>query len=513
MKDFPKNFRLLNDSLKKILDALDEGVHIIDADGITVYYNKVMEEIEGLSANEVLGKNILDVFPSLQSNTSTLYKVLITGNPIKNQVQTYTNLHGRKITTINSSQPLFLNGEIVGAMEVSRDISLIKNLQDKIIDLQQTIYGNKNEQPAPTGATYQFTHLIGESPLLKKTIERARMAARTSSSILICGESGTGKEMFAQSIHNASPRRRNPFIAFNCAALPSSLMEGILFGTRKGSFTGAIDRPGLFEQASTGTILLDEINSMSLELQAKLLRVIQEQKIRRLGSTTERNIDVRIISTVNTNISDLLEKGCLRQDLFFRLGVVIINVPPLRERPKDIPLLVEHYIGKYNALFGLQVSGVTPRVLDLFMSYHWPGNIRELMNVIEGAMNLITTEKLIDLDHLPLYLFYSLQKSQRHQDDSAARTGTANAPAEEAAVHVQPGRDSPPPAAANAGNLSTAVENVEKTLIHQALAKHHGNLSRASLELGIKRQALQYKLQKYNINHRQYHTAGTTDPG
>lgn len=498
----------LDSGFNIILDSLDQGVHIVSQDGKTIYYNQAMAEIEGLTRQQVLGKKLLEVFPSLTSDTSTLYKVLTTGQPVKDQVQTYTNLYGRQITTINSSLPILVKGRIIGAIEVARDISVIRQLQEKIMDLQQSIYQGKNNLGKQTGARFIFNDILGESLALKKTIEYARRAARTNSSILICGESGTGKEMIAQSIHNLSPRWQKPFIAHNCAALPDGLLEGILFGTCKGSFTGAIDRPGLFEQADGGTILLDEINSMGIDLQAKLLRLLQEKKVRRLGSTQEKEINVRVIATVNTNIVSLLEKGQLRQDLFYRLGVVTINIPPLRDRKEDIPLLTGYFIQKYNKLFGLEVVGISPAAYDLFMSYHWPGNVRELMHVIEGAMNVISSEKFIDIDHLPQYIFYN---SAPVKPD---REVHANNLAGHSSICLEHENSDSTEGTAVPGNileefdldkrdLPSLLKLVEKTLIEKSLKKNEGNLSRASRELGIKRQSLQYKLHKYGIDYTQ----------
>lgn len=497
----------LNCGFGMILDVLEQGIHIVDNDGKTIFYNRAMEQIEGLTQKEVLDKELLEVFPSLTSDTSTLYKVLTTGNPVKDQMQSYTNLYGRQITTINSSIPILVNDHIVGAIEIARDISVIRQLQEKIMDLQQSIYQGKNQLGEHTGSSFIFNDIIGENLVLKKTIEYARRAARTNSNVLICGESGTGKEMFAQSIHNVSPRSQNPFIAHNCAALPDGLLEGILFGTCKGSFTGAIDRPGLFEQANEGTILLDEINSMGVDLQVKLLRLLQEKKVRRLGSTREKEIDVRIIATVNSNIVDLLEKGELRQDLFYRLSVVTITIPPLRERKEDIPLLTKLFMQKYNKLFGLNVINVSPAVYDLFMSYSWPGNVRQLMHVLEGAMNIITSEKVIEIEHLPQYI-YKAKSTRENSNQTILKTEKNNLSSNSsfglntvntADLSIVKKEDWNEIDLDNS-DLSSIIQTIEKQLIVKALKKCSGNLSQASRKLGIKRQSLQYKLQKYNID-------------
>jgi len=227
------------------------------------------------------------------------------------------------------------------------------------------------------------------------------MARDTPSSIMLHGKTGTGKELFAQSIHSHSHRRENQYIAINCAAIPEHLLESNLFGTARGAFTGAIDRPGLFEQAGGGTLFLDEIDSMPIGLQAKLLRALQEKKIRRLGSLKEIDIDIKIISSVSTAPYESINKGTLRNDLFYRLGVVLIRLPSLRERPEDLMELTWHFIHKNNRQLGTYVKKISNRVIDFFKNYGWPGNIRELEHIIEGAMNIVGRETTLKSEHLP----------------------------------------------------------------------------------------------------------------
>ena len=293
--------------------------------------------------------------------------------------------------------------------------------------------------------------------------------------MVIFGETGTGKELFAQSIHNLSPRKHHPFIAINCAALPEQLLEGLLFGTAKGGFTGAVDRAGLFEQASGGTLLLDELNSMNLELQAKLLRVLQENIIRRVGAVNEVPVNVRVIATMNMEPAAAIEQKRLREDLYYRLGVVTIRLPPLRERKNDIAIYTAAFIKKYNTVLNLNVKGISSEVEDIFRQYNWPGNVRELQHVIEGAMNLVTVENYIGTAHLPM-LFCA----------NAAVT----------------------PEWPRAGNLDTVpllgglinqTESMEIKIIAAALAATGGNITRAAERLGLTRQALPYKIKKYKL--------------
>ncbi len=471
---------MLKDSVSLILNLvlkhIDEGIHIVDSEGNTVYYNEAMAHLEGLEKKQVLNKKMLDVFPSLSRETSTLMRVLKTGEPIFNQRQNYTNIKGQHISTVNTTIPIIEKGEIIGALEIAKNVTEVKKLSEKIVDLQQEIIEKKSKRSGNISAKYTFLDIVGESRQLKNAITVARKAARTTSSVLVYGETGTGKELFVQSIHNEGPRRFKPFVAQNCAALPESLLEGILFGTVKGGFTGAVDRPGLFEQADGGTLFLDEINSMGLGLQAKLLRVLQEGCIRRVGGTKEIPVDVRIMATTNINPWDAVEKGFLRRDLYYRLNVVSINIPPLRERKEDIMPLTCHFIDKYSKHLGKKVEGITKEVKQIFFNYNWPGNVRELQNTIEGAMNLITDENLIDTKHLPSYLIEQTQKNELQQFDDIN-------------VNLKDGI-----------SLKHTLESLERQIIKKTLEKTEHNISQAARRLNVTRQALQYKIKKYGFN-------------
>src|SRR5699024_3571612 len=305
-------------------------------------------------------------------------------------------------------------------------------------------------------------------------IEEAKMATRTTSSVLIVGETGTGKELFAQSIHNGSNRSIAPFISQNCAAIPDSLMEGLLFGTKKGAFTGAIDRPGLFEQADGGTLMLDEINSLEPSLQAKLLRVIQEKIIRRGGDTKDKKVDVRIIATINEDPIDAISDNRLRRDLYYRLSVVTLFIPPLRDRKEDIGYLSQSFIKKYNALFQMNIKQINNRVKHLFQQYDWLGNVRELEHAIEGAMNLITDEETIDVHHLPARFRNKISDRQKNNAMSPINTDFQQ-------------------------TLHDKMAEVEKNFIQQTLEEHENNISHAAKSLGISRQSLQYRMKKFGL--------------
>jgi len=457
-----------------ILNRLDVGIHVIDKDEQTLVYNAMMGKLESQDPANILNKPLLEAMPFLQPQVSTLIEVLHAGKPLKDRRQTYINAQGKQVATVNSTTPLFINGKLVGALEVAKDITFIQTLAEKIADLHQNLSARqKGVATQPFTARFTFQDIIGESDCLKSAKIYASRA-RTSSNVLIFGETGTGKELFAQSLHNASPRRDRPFIAVNCAALPEQLLEGLLFGTTKGGFTGAVDRPGFFEQAQGGTILLDEVNSMNLDLQAKLLRVLQEQSIRRLGAMNEIPVDVRVIATINVDPYDAIAKKKLREDLYYRLGVVTLRIPTLREHKDDLPLYISAFIQKYNTAMGMEVTGISPDVLKAFFHYTWPGNIRELQHAIEGAMNLILAEEQLQMQHLPALFRPVMEEMLKASAKTASKAG-------------QPAK------------LLEHRDAVEKEMIAAALSSAKGNITRAAESLGLTRQLLQYKLKKYKL--------------
>lgn len=460
--------------LQNILQYAIIGVHVIDKDKRTILYNKTMADLEGVSYDSVMNKDILEVFPSLTEDTSTLIKVLNTGLSILNKTQTYTNWKDQEITTINSTIPLEENGEIVGALEIANNITNIKDLSEQLIKLQRELQTTKLEISSIKGKIkeYRFRDIIGESENIKDVKKIALMSKNSASNVLIYGETGTGKELFAQSIHYEGNRSNMPFIAQNCAAIPEGLLEGILFGTSKGSFTGALDKEGLFEQANGGTLMLDEINSMPINLQAKLLRVLQEGYVRRLGGKRDIPINVKIIATTNENPQEAIKKGSLRSDLFYRLNVIYINIPPLKDRREDIPILADHFIKKYNKILGKSIVGISDNVLELFLDYNWPGNIRELENIIEGAMNMVL-EKDKYLGKKDFMSSIGLIKNKEFKNIS---------------IFKEKGRP-----------LPEVMGEVERDIIYSYLKRNNYNISKTAEELGIKRQTLQHKLKKYEL--------------
>ncbi len=452
--------------LEAILESIDEAIHVVNSEGITIYYNQVAASNDGTTIKDVLGKHVLDVFPSLNRQSSTLLKVMENGKPIYQQSQTYKNIKGQLIDTVNTTLPIIVGKTIVGAVEIAKDLSTVKKLSHSLLELQGKVHYQKSKPVSITGAKYHFDDIITECPEMKKVKELARKAAQTSSPVMIYGETGTGKELLIQSIHNASSRNKNQFIAQNCASLPTSLLESTLFGTKKGSFTGSVDRSGLFELAHRGTLFLDEINTMSLDFQTKMLRVLEDGVIRRVGGTDTYLVNVRIIVAMNEHPITCIEKGLLRSDLFYRLNVIFLEVPPLRKRKDDIALLVHHFIKKYNYTFNKLVLDIEENVMRKLKGHQWPGNIRELEHTIEYAMNIIEGDTLM-MDHLPVYLQELEVETVQEEIKSYS--------------------------------LRSTLEKTERTLIKQALEHSNYNILHAAKLLEIPRQTLQYKMKKYNI--------------
>ncbi|MBA1334835.1 MAG: Arginine utilization regulatory protein RocR [Firmicutes bacterium] len=462
--------QLSSENFKEFLDYVDSGIQVVDSRGRIVYCNKHVAYLDDVNRERAIGRHILEIYPSLDHDTSTILKVLETGQPIIDNQQTFINYKGKKITTINTTLPIKVKGRIKGAVEISRDITQVKKLSERIVDLEAELVGDGSrsikDKKNGNKAVYTFMDIVGQNRQILELKSLAFKASQTSSPIMVYGETGTGKELFVHAVHNASSRRKKPFIAQNCAALPATLLEGILFGTVKGSFTGADNRPGLFELADGGTLFLDEIDSMPVELQAKLLRVLQDGCVRRIGDLDTVYVDVRIIAATSKNPLDAVKARHLREDLYYRLNVVSLRVPPLRERKDDIPLLTDHFIQVYNRTMDKGIREIEPKVRDMFYAYSWPGNVRELQHVIEGAMNIIEGDTLgaADLPHgFNEYFKSDIAMKDRHL------------------------------------SLKDTLEQVEKEMIYNALGTCDMNITKAAEKLDIPRQTLQYKMAKYGI--------------
>lgn len=459
----------LRENIEEILDYLDEGVHIVDRNGTIVFYNRAAERMDGVDRDKVQGRELLDIYPSLDENSSTLMTAIRTGKRIKREEQVFLNYLGKKISTENTTVPI-RNGEtIVGAMEISRNITDVREMSETIVELTEKLYrGNRLEEDLKGLAKYEVEDIIGDSPAMLRIKEMIRKAAKSDVSVLVSGDTGTGKELVVHAIHNAGRRRNRPFIAQNCAAIPQTLLEGILFGTVKGSFTDAENRAGLFELAHGGTLFLDEINSMPMELQSKLLRVLQDGSIRRVGSTKTAVVDVRIMTAMNISPIEAMERGDLRRDLYYRLNVLSIEIPALRDRRSDIPALLDHFLEKYNRRFSKQVRGVEPEVMKILMNYDWDGNVRELENVLEGILG-ITENEVITMSDLPIRM-----------------------------QHLNPVREKGSVDPGDKG-LPKLLEETERRIVEKVYREESGNVSKTADRLQIPRQTLQYKLQKFGI--------------
>ena len=460
----------------RVLSSMHEGVLIADTKGKISFYNETQARIDDLKPEDAIGMKIVDIY-QLNNNTSPTMRCLKTGKPIINETMVYQTRLGKVANIINNVNPLYKSGILIGAINFCKDY---QQLEKTIVQDQK---GPQKNQKG-NNARFHFSDIIGSDPEMLNAVRIAGMSSNSPSPIMIYGETGTGKELFAQSIHNHSSRRKKPFIPINCAAIPENLLEGILFGTSKGAFTGAINKSGLFEQADGGTIFLDELDSMPLTLQVKLLRVIQEKKVRKLGSLKEIDLDIKIISSVGHPPLEIIQNGTLRMDLFYRMGVVFIMLPPLRERKDELNELIRYFILEYNKTLNVQVSNVSKTVLDLFRRYHWPGNVRELKHVIEASMNMVAKGTTIRLAHLPSHIFSFAKKEL--EKPLEAKTSPAQ-------IHAN---------VVFSSNLAQTQAANEKQIISDALKATEGNAAKAARSLGISPQSFHYKLKKYRLKSK-----------
>lgn len=456
------------DLIKKAFKETDV-ICIIDKKGKILYYNNYNDIHNKIGTEDVVGKPFLEVYPWLSDKTSTALTVLKTGQAIINQPQIMELYDGSKVNSINTAFPLKNQDGILGVVFLSYDINTI---------FGKTELKDDDKFKVNLGAKYTFDDIITENLEMMQIINKLKKIARYNSNIFMYGETGTGKELFVQSVHNASNRAEKPFISQNCAAIPVSLMEGLIFGTTTGSFTGAVDKQGLFELANGGTIFLDEINSMPLDLQAKLLRVIETKRVRRIGGKEEMDVDVRIIASTNEPPDELLENKTFRKDLFYRLGVVNIEIPPLRERKEDILPLTKHFVRNFNQLFNKKIEGMDTQVQKLFMEYEWPGNVREYKNAIESAFNCVEGNKILLYD-IPNYIIKRLENKSVNK-----------------ALEITPSDFT----LQETSTLQDNFDALEKYMLLEALKKTGNNITKASNILGITRQSIYNKIKKHQIN-------------
>lgn len=458
--------------LKAVFDQMGLGVTITDRDGEIIYYNQTQAEIDELDPDFVLGRHQLAVYEATSREPSVVMTVHQTLTAVTNLPRIYSTRKGKCINSTHSVYPLFAGKEFLGSL------CLIQSFNP---GLAETIIQHRS---APAGSG--FRRIVTHNPRVLKALEEARAAAAGLSPVLIHGPTGTGKEMFARGIHAESPWQQGSYVSVNCAAIPGNLLEGVLFGTSRGAFTGAVDQAGLFEEAEGGVFFLDELDSMPLALQPKLLRVLEEKKVRRLGAVKEKAVNFKLIASVSDRPTELVRRERLRADLFYRIGVVIISLPPLRERPEDLEPLVRHFISHYNQQFQKHLSDLNPETWDLFRRHHWPGNVRELEHLIEGAVNLAGESGLIGPELLPEHFHFDL-KAER-----------------------QPGPGEPTAGPMSAGESGgwgwhpDEAREKERAAVIRALTAASGNVSLAASLLGLNRQVMSYRMKRFGLNRRDF---------
>ena len=429
-----------------ILDSIADGVFTVDQDWRITSFNRAAQEITRVSREEAVGQMCKDVLKAdICEKNCCLRMTMKTGKPIINKKVNIIDADGRKLP-ISISTALLRDGKgkLLGAVETFRDISVEE-------DLRKTIQ-----------AKYSFEDIISKNHQMLRLFDILPDIASSSSTVLIEGESGTGKELVARAIHNLSPRKRHPFVAVNCSALPDALLESELFGYKAGAFTDAKkDKPGRFRAAENGTLFLDEIGEITPAMQVKLLRVLQEKTYEPLGATRSVEHNVRIIAATNKNLEDLVRQNRFREDLFYRINVFKIHLPPLRERMEDIPLLIDHFIGRFNILQKKNIEEISDDAMALLMAHRYPGNIRELANLIERAF-ILCKEGRIEKKHLPDFLF---------------------------AANASPD-----------GKIAASFRDLEADYLQNALRRNNGNLPQTARQLGIHRSTLYRKLKALKLS-------------
>ena len=446
-----KNKIEINYPQETILESISDGVFTVDENWTITYFNRAAEEITGISRKEALGRRCSDVFrSSICEGSCFLKKTMENGKAVINKPCFIINSDGGKIpVTISTAVLRDAKGNITGGAETFRDLSDIESLRKKL-----------------TGSS-AAGEMNSRSPLMHRIFDILPAVASSRSTVLIEGDTGTGKEVLARTIHNLGDNPDSPFIAVNCGALPDTLLESELFGYKKGAFTGAAsDKPGRFALAGTGTIFLDEIGEVSSALQVRLLRVLQEHTYEPLGSIKSEKTEARVIAATNRNLSDLVKEGRFREDLFYRVNIIRIELPPLNKRKEDIPVFTENFIEKYNSIQGKSVEGVVPEVYSAFMSYDWPGNVRELENIIERAF-VVCSGGMIELKHIPDEIIGNPVKFTEKETNSIS--------------------------------ISVIKDSAEKELIIRTLEKNGWNLTSSASELGVHRATLYRKMKKLNI--------------
>ncbi|MET1180804.1 sigma 54-interacting transcriptional regulator [Peribacillus simplex] len=458
MADFSRDNILFY--LEAILKTSKDAVTAVDKTGRVVYWNEAAENTYQIKSNEIIGKNIENYF---QMKDIKLYEILKSKQPI---FDVYHQPRPDKHISISSSPVFDHGGNLIGAISVDRDITATVKLNDKLSvttsklqDLKQQIINQAKNLP--------FSSIKGSSKIINQIKASAIKVAATDATVLILGESGVGKELFAQAIHESSSRKKRPFVPINCGAIPSPLFESEFFGYEKGSFTGAEQggKAGKLEEANGGTLFLDELGTMPLDIQVKFLRTLQEGEIYRVGGTKAIKVDIRVIAATNSMLEEMVEKGEFREDLYYRLNVVPLHIPSLRERLEDVPELVNLFIEEFSSKYQKEIQFQSNDMIELFSSYHWPGNIRELRNFVERLV-VMTDDAVLQANDI---LNILPQKAKKIAFEHATIT------------------------------FQDEISIIEKERIKRALEKTHGNKTLAAKELGFSRVTLYKKINKYGL--------------
>ncbi|SDZ09847.1 PAS domain S-box-containing protein [Proteiniborus ethanoligenes] len=458
------NLKEIQSMLEAIFHATQEAISVVDQNGINLMINPAYTKVTGLRESDIIGR---PASADIAEGESVHMKVLSTKKPVE---KARLKVGPNKRDIIANAAPIIVDGELRGSVAILDDVSEIIKLTKELKEAKQII--RKLE------AKYTFDDIVGYNKLIIAAIEKAKIAADTPATVILRGESGTGKELFAHAIHNLSKRKFNQFVRVNCAALSENLLESELFGYEEGAFTGARKggKIGLFEQASGGTIFLDEIGDISLSTQIKLLRVLQEKEVVRVGGTKPISIDVRIIAATNMNLEEAIKDGRFREDLYYRINVIPIVIPALRQRKDDINILVHHFINIFNQEYGRSILDISDSAIEALKGYDWPGNVRELENIIgRSIINMTHNENIIQVAHLPK--LNSRYEGDNHELDSYIKSNKQY-------------RDI---------TLEEASIEAEKRAIISALNKYNNNKTQAAKVLNISIRTLYYKIEKYNI--------------
>nr|WP_316569678.1 sigma 54-interacting transcriptional regulator [Neobacillus sp. YIM B06451] len=459
------NLKEIQTMLEAIIQSSDDAISVVDEAGRGILVNPAYNRITGLSREQVIGQ---PATADISEGESMHMKVLKTRRPVRGVPM---RVGPNKKEVIVNVAPIIVEGKLKGSVGVIHDMSEIKSLNRELTRARQII--------RTLEAKYSFEDIIGQSEEMQLAIEQAKLAAKTPATVLLRGESGTGKELFAHAIHNASDRRFNKFVRVNCAALSETLLESELFGYEEGAFSGAKrgGKPGLFEEANNGSIFLDEIGELSANTQAKLLRVLQEREIIRVGGTKPLPINVRIIAATNVNLEKGIASGTFREDLYYRINRLPIHIPPLRNRKEEIPILCERLIQKINQDYGRNVEGITDAAILQLQEYSWPGNVRELENILGRAIIFMAyNETIIDGKHLP-----------ELKNKETGRKG-----------HIEMSEEG----RGESLSLAEMLDRYEAEIISRTMQRANGNKTKAAKMLGLSIRNLYYKLEKYELENK-----------